>query len=97
MSIRKSQMRTFAQVKKELLKDKEILAEYKKLEPEFRLIKSLFVARKKKGLTQAGLARKIGTKQSAIARLESGIHNPSLVLLRKVAKALDAQLIITIV
>ena len=97
MSKRKSQMRTFAQVKKELLKDKEILAEYKKLEPEFRLIESLFAARRKKGLTQADLARKIGTKQSAIARLESGTHNPSLVLLRKVAKALDAQLIITIV
>jgi len=38
------------------------------------------------------LARRIGTKQAAIARLESDRANPTLGFLRKVAEALDAEL-----
>jgi len=48
--------------------------------------------RTKKGLTQADLAKKIGTKQSAISRLERGTYNPSLAFLKKIAKALDKEL-----
>lgn len=40
---------------------------------------------------QAALAKKMKTKQSAIARLESGNYNPTLLFLAKVAKALDAR------
>jgi transcriptional regulator with XRE-family HTH domain len=49
-------------------------------------------ARLKKGLTQAVLAKKIGTRQSAVARLESGNYNPSMAFLERVASALDARL-----
>lgn len=44
------------------------------------------------GLSQKELARKIGTKQSAISRLESGTYNPSLSFLHRVSGALDARL-----
>ncbi|HEX9375994.1 MAG TPA: helix-turn-helix transcriptional regulator [Actinomycetota bacterium] len=43
--------------------------------------------RREAGLTQAALAERIGTTQSAVSRLESGRVVPSLPLLAKVARA----------
>lgn len=83
-------------VKKELLKDPEVKAEYDKLGPQYDLISKLIGARIKKGLTQAELAKKIGTKQSAIARLESGNANPSILFLRKITAAMGRELVIEI-
>ena len=45
-----------------------------------------------KGYTQAELAKKIGTKQSAISRLERGTYNPTVAFLRNLAKALGVDL-----
>ncbi|SRR6266511_447726 len=44
-------------------------------------------ARRGAGLTQAGLAERMGTTQSAVSRLESGRSVPSLRILEKVARA----------
>lgn len=63
---------------------------------EFAVIELLIQKRVKRGFTQADLAKKIGTKQSAISRFESGSYNPTLTFLGKVADALDAQLRITV-
>jgi len=89
-------MDEWAKFKKELLKDDEVAVEYKKLEPKYRLISQLIAARVKQNITQKQLAKKIGTKQSSIARLESGSYNPSLVFLGKIAKALDTKVIISL-
>lgn len=89
-------MKTYSQFKKELLKDKKVQTVYKALGPEFEVITSLIKRRLEKGFTQKELARRVGTKQSAIARLESGNYNPSLYFLKKVTRALDAQLRITV-
>ena len=62
-------MEEWSKVKKELLKNKEARKEYKRLEPKYKLISQLIGARIKRGLTQTQLAKKVGTKQSAIARL----------------------------
>jgi transcriptional regulator with XRE-family HTH domain len=43
--------------------------------------------RTKAGLTQAELARRIGTTQSAISRVENGRSDPTLGLLRRIARA----------
>lgn len=45
------------------------------------------------GFTQSTLAKKIGTTQSAIARIESGRQNVSTAMLRKIGKALNKNLI----
>jgi transcriptional regulator with XRE-family HTH domain len=45
------------------------------------------------GWTQAELAKKIGTTQSSIARLEAGWHLPSLAMLRRIAEACGTHLI----
>ena len=44
------------------------------------------------GLTQAELARRVGTTQSAISRLESGRVRPSLATLERLANACGATL-----
>ncbi len=89
-------MKSYKAVKKLLLKNKNVLAAYEKLEPEFAFAQLIIERRVQKGLTQAALARRIGTKQSAIARLESGAYNPTIDFLEKVAKALDARLVVSL-
>ena len=81
--------------KKELLKNPEVKKEYDRLGPEYAVISQLIEIRAKKHLTQKALAKKLGTKQSAIARLESGNGNPTLEFLQKTAKALDKKLTIS--
>ena len=85
-------MKSFSTLKKRLLKDPEIRKAYDDLEPEFALIESIIKKRIEKGMTQSALAKKVGTKQSAISWLESGSSNPSFVFLKKVAKALGSRL-----
>ena len=54
-------MKNWNTLKKELLKNKATAAEYKKLEPQYQVISQLIEARTKKGITQAELAKKMGT------------------------------------
>jgi len=77
---------------KEKLKDPEFKAEYDRLQPEYAVISAMIRARAERGLTQERLAKKLGTKQSAIARLESGRANPSIGFLKKLAQALNSHL-----
>jgi predicted transcriptional regulator len=79
-------MRSFDAFKKKMLKNPAVKAEYDALEEEFALINELLSARTKAKLSQAQVARRMGTSQSAVARIESG-HTPSLTSLRKYARA----------
>jgi len=88
--------KTYKQFKRELLKNKKIRDAYENLGPEFAVITMIIKERIKKGLSQKELAKKIGTKQSAISRLESGTYNPSLSFLHKVSEALDVKLKISL-
>jgi len=88
--------KTYRQLKRELLKDKKIEYAYEKLGSEFAMIEMIIKKRIERGLTQKELARKIGTKQSAISRLESGTYNPSISFLQKVGEALGAKLKISL-
>ena len=83
---------SFQSHKQKLLQDPQVRKEYDRLEPEFKLIESIIAKRIEKNISQEELARKIGTKQSAISLLESGRSNPSLNFLAKVAEALEAKL-----
>ena len=52
------------------------------------IIAQLVEARLEKGISQAELARLIGTQRSNICRLESGVQNPTLDMLLKITAAL---------
>lgn len=87
-------MSKWEDLEKELLADPETKKEYDKLAPRYAIISDLIAARLSKGMTQKDIAQKIGTKQSAIARLESGNVNPSIELLQKIAQVMGYKLTI---
>ena len=89
-------MRDWEDLKKELLKDPEFKKGYDDLELEYSIIAQVIQKRLDRGLSQKQLADKIGTKQSAISRLEAGNTNPSIAFLEKVSKALGGKLQISI-
>jgi transcriptional regulator with XRE-family HTH domain len=69
------------------LADPEVKAEYDALAPEYEIAAELVKARTKAGLSQSQLAKKMGTSQSTITRLESGTTLPSTKTLMRFAKA----------
>lgn len=72
------------------LKRSDVREAYDALGEEFAFLDEVLKARAEAGLTQAQVAERVGTTQSAIARLESGAskHSPSIATLQKYAKAL---------
>ena len=87
-------MLTHKELKARALKRTDVKSEYDKLDKEFAYLDEFLKARSSAGVTQAEVAERIGTTQSAIARLEtgSGKHSPSLATLQKYARALGCRL-----
>jgi DNA-binding XRE family transcriptional regulator len=84
---------THAHMVKKMLKNPTVKAETERLNrEEFAILDEILAARKQAGLSQAQIAKRMGTHAPAIARLESalatGKHSPSLSTLRKYAAAL---------
>ena len=69
-----------------------VRATYDALAPKYALISAMLDARNKKGMTQAEIAKRAGTTQSAIARFESGRTNPTLEFASRLSHALGAKL-----
>lgn len=63
-----------------------------KNEPKYQLVRSLIGARLKRNLSQKDLAKKIGTKQPVISRLENMQSYPTLSLLERISHALGTKL-----
>ena len=79
-------------LKARLMEDPEFREEYARADDEYALIEALVRARAAAKLTQAELARRLGTTQSAVARLEGGGVSPSLRTLRRYAEATGTRL-----
>ncbi|MGE0280401.1 MAG: helix-turn-helix domain-containing protein [Rhizobiaceae bacterium] len=71
-------------------------AAYEALEDEFVLINSMIQARARAHLTQAEVAERMGTTESAVSRLESGRGKPNTSTLRRYAEAVGHTLRITL-
>jgi ribosome-binding protein aMBF1 (putative translation factor) len=65
---------------------------YAELDEEFALASAMIEARSRANLTQAELAKRMGTTQTVIARLESGRVKPSTRTLERLAGATGSRL-----
>jgi DNA-binding XRE family transcriptional regulator len=87
---------THSQLKKDLMKSPGFRHEYEKLKPEFEIANQMIGARIKNKMSQEDLAKKAGTGQAVISRLEGMNASPSLALLKRIAEALGTKFEITI-
>lgn len=90
-------MTTLKQLKRRLLRNPDVKAEYAALRLEERLAAQLVQIRLSAGLTQKELAARIGAKQAAVARIESGRHAPALATLEGYAQATGRTLVVDFV
>jgi transcriptional regulator with XRE-family HTH domain len=79
------------------MKDPAFRSEYQRLAPEFALARELVRARTKARMTQAQVARRMGTTQSVVARIESGQNVPNLKTLEKYARAVGRRIEVKLV
>src|SRR6218665_2770142 len=80
-------------VKRQLLQDNELKQAYEKSDLAYDIAQMVIDARLERGMTQAMLAERLGTKQPSVARLEAGNTVPSLSFLQRVADALETELL----
>jgi ribosome-binding protein aMBF1 (putative translation factor) len=76
------------------MKEPKYRKAYDALEDEFAVAKAVIAARIRAGLTQTELARKMGTTQPVVARMEGGRLRPSLRTLQRLAQATGSRLMI---
>lgn len=77
---------------KMLARNPKLKAEYDKLGPRYEVINALISARRKGGLSQSDLARRMGVQPNVISRLESAEHSPRLDTLVAAAAAIGCDL-----
>lgn len=70
--------------------------EFEKLKAESQIARQIIEARIKKKISQQELAKKMGTGQAVVSRLEGMNGKPSISLLERVAKALQIKINLTI-
>jgi len=75
-----------------LHQDPELAQVYEQENLEREIARQVLRLRQLRGWTQVQLAEALHTKQSAVARLESGSYRPSLSTLDKIGRALGARL-----
>jgi ribosome-binding protein aMBF1 (putative translation factor) len=87
-------MARISEMHKRWMEEPDYRKAYDALEGEFGLAKAVLRARNRVGLTQAELARKMGTTQPVLARLEGGRARPSMRTLERLARATGTRLLI---
>jgi ribosome-binding protein aMBF1 (putative translation factor) len=88
-------MARVSEMHKKWLKKPKYKKAYDALEEEFVLASAVMGVRKRAGLTQEELARRMGTTQPVVARLESGRTRPSMRTLERLAEATGSRLLIS--
>lgn len=83
-----------AEYREHLQHDPDYLAAEEELRPLLDLADMVLAQRLARGWSQSDLAERVGTKQANISRLESGLANPSVKFLHKLASALGETLTI---
>jgi len=84
-------------LKRRWMKDPAFRREYEALDEEFSIARELIAARTSAGLSQEEVAKRMGTTQSAVARMESGKNLPSLRTLIRYADATGTRPVVKLV
>jgi ribosome-binding protein aMBF1 (putative translation factor) len=85
-------------LREELVNDRELNGLYQRELAKLSLANQILAARQHAGLSQAGLAKRIGTQQTGVARLERAGHASYTVsTLAKIAAATNSRLEVRIV
>ncbi|MGB5631417.1 MAG: helix-turn-helix transcriptional regulator [Waterburya sp.] len=79
------------------LNNPEYKASYEAQRLEFEIASAIISARTQANLTQEELAQLMSTKQSLIARLESGEQNTTIKTLNRIAQATNTRLHISFI
>ena len=87
----------FDRLKKKMLADPAARAEYETLGLEFEIASTLITARRRAKLTQQQLAVRMSTTQTAIARMESGRHMPSMTSIQRYAEVTGSRVLLRLV
>ncbi len=90
-------MTSLAKLRRDLLTDPEVKAEYDRLGPIFAVVGEMIEARRAAGLTQTEIAIRMGTSQSVVARLEKARHMPTFEMIARYAAAIERRLDIHLV
>lgn len=77
---------------KEQLEDPEFRKEWEKSEAAYQVTKALIEARLKDKISQRELAKRVGTTQAVISRIENMSVSPSIGLLQRIANSLGRKL-----
>lgn len=90
-------MKTLKTLKRELMSRPGVRAAYDAQSAEFSIVGELIAARMRAGLTQHQMAERMGTTQSAIARLEGGQRTPSMNTVQRYAEAAGCKAVVKLV
>jgi ribosome-binding protein aMBF1 (putative translation factor) len=90
-----------ATFKRKILAKPGVKKAYVALEEEYATLHAMLDARLAAGLTQADVAKRMGTTVSAVSRLEASLrsekHSPSYATLKKYAQACGKKLLVQMV
>jgi HTH-type transcriptional regulator / antitoxin HipB len=92
----RSQAADWEQVRRERLAAPPARSGYQRTQRAAELGERIRALREAGGISQAELARRIGSTQPSIARLEAGRVSPTLETLDRVAAALGAELVVAL-
>ena len=85
-------MSSYKDYKAKALQNPDVKSEYDALQPEYDIIQARINARVDQNITQKELSARTGITQADISRIENGTRNPSLSMVKKLARGLGMQL-----
>ena len=79
----------FNELKEQIFKERpDVKKEYDSLKLEYTIIQAMIDARKSQNITQKELSERTGITQADISRIENGTRNPSLEMVKRLARGM---------
>lgn len=85
-------LKTLDEYVDEQMQNPEFRKAYEESQPEMDVVQAIVHARNSQNMTQKELAERTGINQADISKLENGTRNPSINLLKRLAKGMGMKL-----